>query len=144
MRKTMTVYDAVRKGIDYIEANLQNDIGVWDVANAVNYSQFYFSRQFSSHTHISIYDYILKRKLSESYKRLLAEKPRIVDLAVKYGFSSHEVYTRAFRKMFGQNPSEAAVYKPLLLYETIDDDYLRFLCGFENRQDRRPHHSVFF
>ncbi len=127
----MNIYDAVKKSIEYIEANLNNDISVFDVANAVCYSQFYFSRQFSIHTHTSIYDYILKRKLSESYKYLLSEKPRIIDLAFRYGFSSHEVFTRAFRKMFGENPSEASVYKPLLIYEPIDISYLDFLNGLK-------------
>ena len=140
----MTVYEGVKKGIAYIESNLQNDIGVWDVASAVSYSQFYYSRQFSNYTHISIYEYILKRKLSESYKCLLAEKPRIVDLAVKYGFSSHEVFTRAFRKMFGQNPSDATLCKPLQFYESIDDGYLHFLCGLKIERVDAPVTDCFF
>ena len=123
----MTMTGTIQKSIDYIEANLHRDIGVSDIANAVAYSQFYFSRQFSLSTHISVYDYMLKRKLSEAYKTLFTKAPRILDLALQYGFQSHEVFTRAFRKMFGENPSEAAVYKPLLIYERIDDAYLHFL-----------------
>ncbi len=123
----MTMIDTISKSIDYIEANLHSDIGVADVANAVCYSQFYFSRQFSLHTHISVYDYILKRKLSEAYKTLFSEAPRIIDLALQYGFQSHEVFTRAFRKMFGKNPSEVSVMKRLLVFERIDNAYLNFL-----------------
>lgn len=124
-----SIQSAVAKGIAFIEANLLNEIGVSDVANAVNYSQFYFSREFTRHTDISVYDYILRRKLSESYKELFEKRPKIVDLACRYGFQSHEVYTRAFRKMFGENPSEAARYKPLAVYEAIDGLYLDFLSG---------------
>lgn len=127
----MNMRGAVEKGIQYIEANLQNDIGVSDVASAACYSQFYFSRQFSLCAHISVYDYILKRKLSEAYQKLFSQSPRIIDLALAYGFQSHEVFTRAFRKMFGENPSEASVYKPLLVYERIDDPYLAFLDGLK-------------
>jgi AraC-like DNA-binding protein len=124
---SMTTYESVKKGLAFIEANLQNNIGVWDVANAVSYSQFYFSREFSRYTHISIYDYIIKRKMSESYKYLFKNEIKIVDLAFRYGFQSHEVYTRAFKKIFKENPSEAVVYKPLALFEPIDDHYLEFL-----------------
>jgi AraC-like DNA-binding protein len=127
----MTILKAVKQSLDYIEANLTNDISVWHVANAVSFSQFYFSRQFSLYTHISIYEYVLKRKLSESYKHMFSEKPKIIELAFKYGFASHEVYTRAFRKMFGENPSEVCDYKPLLVYEPINDDYLGFLNGLK-------------
>lgn len=140
----MTLLASVRKSIDYIEANLQNDIGVCDVSGAVCYSQFYFSRQFSAYAHTSIYDYILKRKLSESYKLLFTEKPRIIGLALQYGFSSPEVYTRAFRKMFGENPSEAAVFKPLLIYEPIDESYLDFLVALKVEIIDMPAADCFF
>jgi AraC-like DNA-binding protein len=122
-----TIYESVKKSIEFIEANLLNDISVLDVANSVSYSQFYFSREFSRHTNISIYDYILRRKISESYKNLFQSDCKIVDLAFRYGFQSHEVFTRAFRKMFGENPSEAIIYKPFTIYEAIDEQYLDFL-----------------
>lgn len=128
---SMTINESVMKSIAFIEANLQNDIGVFDVANSVSYSQFYFSREFSKHTHISIYDYILRRKICESYKYLFNKGSKIVDLAFRYGFKSHEVYTRAFRKVFGENPSEATIYKPLAIFEPIDEYYLNFLHGLK-------------
>ncbi len=128
---SMSMYDTVLESIAFIERNLQNEISVCDVAKAVSYSQFYFSREFSKHTHISVYDYILRRKISESYKDLFNARCKIVDLAYRYGFQSHEVYTRAFRKVFGENPSEAVIYKPLAIYEAIDDIYLDFLSGLK-------------
>ncbi len=128
---SMTMQDTVLESIAFIERNLQNEISVCDVAKAVSFSQFYFSREFSKHTHISVYDYILRRKVSESYKDLFNSKCKIVDLAYRYGFQSHEVYTRAFRKVFGENPSEAVIYKPLAIYEAIDDIYLDFLSGLK-------------
>ncbi len=67
----MNAEATVAKAIRYIEDNLRGDIGVADVANAVHYSQFYFSRLFSQCVRVSVYDYILKRKLTESRKALL-------------------------------------------------------------------------
>ncbi len=125
----MTIAQSVRCGIEFIEANLQRDIGVRDVADAVSYSQFYFSREFSRHTHISVYDYILRRKISDSCKRLREPDVKIVDVAFQYGFQSHEVYTRAFRKMFGANPRQAAARQPLALFEPYSPEYLEFLNG---------------
>ncbi len=123
----MTIYESVKDSIKFIESNLENDIGVLDVADAVSYSQFYFSRRFSELTHMSIYDYIMRRKLSESYKYLLRTNSKIIDVAYKYGFKSHEVYSRAFKKAFGINLSEIKGDKPLALFESIDDKYLTFL-----------------
>lgn len=140
----MIIYESVKKSIAFIEANLQKKIGVWDVANLVSYSQFYFSRQFSKHTHIPIYDYILKRKISESYKSLFKTDIKIIDLAFQYGFQSHEVYTRAFRKIFSENPSEASIFKPLAIYEPIDDYYLAFLNGLKVEIIDQPIEGCFF
>ncbi len=123
------ILEAITRGIAFIEANLHEEIGVSDVADAVHYSQFYFSREFTRHTHFSVYDYILRRKLSQAYAELLRRQCRIVDLAFRYGFQSHEVFTRAFRKLFGENPSETAVCKPLAMLEPIDGPYLDFLSG---------------
>lgn len=132
------VFDSVKKSIAYIEAHLFHDIAVRDVSDFVSYSQFYFSREFSRYTRISIYDYIIKRKISESYKRLFKEKMKIIDLAFQYGFQSHEVYTRAFKKVFKENPSEAVIYKPLAVYERIDDRYLEFLCELQVEEIDQP------
>ncbi len=125
------IRSAVLKGLQYIEANLCKAIGVSDVADAAAYSQFYFAREFSRLTHISVYDYILRRKLSESYRELLQTRSKIVDLAFQYGFQSHEVFTRAFRKLFGETPSEVKICKPLLMFDPIDDEYLSFLSGLQ-------------
>lgn len=120
----MTIYEAVKSSIAFIEDHLRQDICVLDVANSVCYSQFYLSREFSRCAKISIYDYIIRRKISESYKELFETKTRITDLAFQYGFQSHEVYTRAFRKIVGENPSEASIYKPFAVFEAIDEEYL--------------------
>lgn len=121
------IRDAVLQGIEFIEANLRGEIGVGDVASCVSYSQFYFSREFARHTHCTVYDYILRRKLTEACKELFGEKIKIVDLAFRYGFQSHEVFTRAYKKMFGETPSESKALKPLALFEAIDAEYLAFL-----------------
>jgi AraC-like DNA-binding protein len=140
----MTITEAVKEGISFIEDNLTNDIGVVDVAGAVAYSQFYFSREFARLTHCTVYDYILRRRVTESYKYLFKSGEKIVDVAYRFGFRSHEVYSRAFRKMFGENPSEAVVYKPLALFEKYDGPYLEFLSRLRTELTAEPGRDFFF
>jgi AraC family transcriptional regulator len=141
---SMAIYDALLKGLCFIEDNLCKPLGVLDVAKHVSFSQFYFSREFSRRVHISVYDYILRRKLSEAYRHLFESGGRIVDAAFKYGFSSHEVFSRAFRKMFGENPRDAVRYRPLAVFEPIDAPYLQFLYGLEARRLDEPEAGCFF
>ena len=138
------IQDAVLQGLAFIEANLHKDIGVSDVAARASYSQFYFSREFARHTHCTVYDYILRRKLSEAYQELFGKRIKIVDLAFRYGFQSHEVFTRAYRKMFGENPSESRDYKPLAVFKPIDEAYLAFLSGLRVDTAERAVEDCYF
>lgn len=139
-----TLDEAVRAGIAFIEENLQNNISVRDVADAVHFSQFYFSREFSRRTRISVYDYIVRRKISEAYQALFLEKPGIADLAFRYGFQSHEVFTRTFRKVIGVNPSEAGAYRSLAVYGRLEEAYLAYLSGLDVEQENVDAEDVFF
>lgn len=140
----MMIEEAIKCSIAFIEDNLHQDIGVLDVATSVSFSQFYFSREFSRHVHSSIYDYIIRRKLSEAYKALFNSRPKIVDLAFQYGFQSHEGFSRAFRKMFGENPSEVSIYKPYLIYERVDEPYLNFLRELKLRITAEDQGEAYF
>ena len=124
------ILDAVAKGLRFIEENLYQEIGVNDVAKAAAYSPFYFSRVFSRHAHISVYDYILKRKLSPILQGICtAGGTKSWSLPSGTAFSRTRYIPRAFRKLFGENPSEASVYKPMAVYEPISQAYLMFLSG---------------
>ncbi|WP_199616197.1 VOC family protein [Paenibacillus alkalitolerans] len=50
-------------------------------------------------------EYIRKRKLTKaSYDILTSHNAKILDIALKYGFSSEEAFIRAFKKQFGVTP----------------------------------------
>ena len=55
----------MKKAIDYIEDNLQNDIDLASCAKSCGYSQYHFLRLFKYVTGITPADYIRKRRLSE-------------------------------------------------------------------------------
>ena len=90
--------------IDYIEENITEDIGLKDVADYAGYSPFYFSRSFVKTVGLSVSEYIRIRKLQHSVPDLL-NGMKIIDIAIKYSFDSHEGYTRSFKGLFGSSPS---------------------------------------
>ena len=90
--------------IDYIEENITEDIGLKDVADYAGYSPFYFSRSFVKAAGLSVSEYIRIRKLQHSVPDLL-NGMKIIDIAIKYSFDSHEGYTRSFKGLFGSSPS---------------------------------------
>ena len=92
--------------IDFIEDNLKESITVADMAEAASYSLYHFCRTFASVTHHTPYDYLMRRRLSESARELAESERRIIDIALDFGFNNPETYSRAFKRMFGLQPTE--------------------------------------
>jgi AraC family transcriptional regulator len=92
------------KAVDFIEANLKTDIAVADIADAVSYSLYHFCRMFNGITHHTPYDYLMRRRLSESAQELVETDRKIIEVAFDYQFNSPETYSRAFKRIFGVQP----------------------------------------
>jgi AraC family transcriptional regulator len=97
---------SISRAIDFIEQNLREEIVLADVAEAAFYSLFHFCRMFNSIVHHTPYDYLMRRRLSESARELIHTKKKIIEIAFEYEFNSPETYTRAFKRMFGMQPSQ--------------------------------------
>jgi AraC-like DNA-binding protein len=94
--------------IDWIEANLKSKSLLEELSNYMGYSPYYCSFKFHQVTGISIRRYILLRRLYLSTEDL-ANNKKIIDIALDYGYSSQEAYSRAFKNVFGINPREHQV-----------------------------------
>ena len=49
--------------------------------------------------------YTLRLRLEGAAARLLASDDSVIEVALAAGFTSHEVFTRAFRRHFGRTPA---------------------------------------
>ena len=101
----MTQLAAVAEALDFVERHLKQEIGVADMAHAAGYSLYHFCRVFNGLVHHTPYDYLMRRRLSQSAELLLESDWNVVDVAFEYQFNSHETYSRAFKRMFGLPPS---------------------------------------
>lgn len=121
---------ALLNAIQYIENHLNRPICICELSNEIGYSQFYFSRVFSETTRISLYNYIMRRKVSYAYDLILNENIKIIDAALECGFNSHETFIRAFKRHFNITPSEVRtlnIKKPLRKQEALSKEYIQFL-----------------
>lgn len=97
----------VQQMIDIIEHSLahQQDFSLSEMGEQMSYSPFYCSFLFRHHTGISIKKYILLRRTFLAASRLAETNDRILDIAVQYGYSSQEAFSRAFKEIFGVTPA---------------------------------------
>lgn len=97
----------MNEALSYIEENLTNEIDIKEVAKIALCSQYHFQRMFSFLAGITLSEYIRRRRLTLAAFELNNSNIRVIDVAIKYGYSSADSFTRAFQGLHGITPSEA-------------------------------------
>lgn len=75
------------------------------LAQKLGYSGFHMTKQFRSVTGMSLREYLRARRLAFALVEVRDTQRRLLDIALDYGFSSHEAFTRAFRREYGVTPA---------------------------------------
>jgi AraC family transcriptional regulator len=89
-----------------IRRRLDADVSLDALATRAGWSPFHLHRAFTRMVGETPKQYTLRLRLEGAAARLLASDDSIVDVALASGFSSHEVFTRAFRRHFGRTPGD--------------------------------------
>lgn len=99
-------HQAVQQMIHWTEQNLRDEeLGLLEMSRAVGYSPWYCSTLFHRVCGCTLKSYAARRRLSQAALELRASPRRILDIALDWGFSSQEAFTRAFREAFGCTPA---------------------------------------
>ena len=106
MENSMNTFEKLSSALDFIEANLTEGISPEDCAASCGYSLSNMQKMFRHVFHIGISDYISRRRLTVAARELIATEENVLDIALKYGYNSHEVFTRAFMRLYGVTPSQ--------------------------------------
>jgi AraC family transcriptional regulator len=92
---------------DYIEQHLGEKLSIGLLSDLACFSPFHFQRQFSAYVGMSVTRYIqLLRLRRASYQLVFSEQRRVIDIGLEAGFENPESFTRAFKRCFGQTPSQ--------------------------------------
>ncbi len=93
--------------LEYVERHISDDIRTEDIAAACYCSKSKLEKLFRCVNKISVHDYLVRRRMMKA-ARLLKERPElsILEIALCYGYSTNESFTRAFRNVWNCNPSE--------------------------------------
>lgn len=97
--------EAIQKMIDRIEESLCEKPSLIQIAEHIGYSPYYCSTLFHEITGMTLKHYISGRRLTLAALALRDTNERIIDIAVRCGYSSQEALTRAFQAAFGCTPA---------------------------------------
>ncbi|SHF08353.1 AraC family transcriptional regulator [Fodinibius roseus] len=99
--------DKMNGAMNYIEDNLTTEIDYWEIARSACCSEYHLRRMFPFITGVSLSEYIRRRRLSLAAFELNSNNIAVRDVATKYGYSSPDAFTRAFKNWHGITPSDA-------------------------------------
>lgn len=97
--------DCLNRAVEYLEEHLEGpDLG--EAAKIARCSPYHFQRMFSLLAGTPLSEYLRRRKMSRAAADLQSGE-KIVDVALKYGYSSPTAFNRAFQAVHGLPPSAA-------------------------------------
>lgn len=94
----------LRQVIDYINAHLDRNLSLLDLAEVAGMSQSHFTRLFKQSMGITPYQYLIQQRV-ERAKQLLRQRPMaIADVALQCGFANQTHLSKCFRQLIGTTP----------------------------------------
>ncbi len=102
----MNWMDGLNQTIEYIEKNLQEEINYEKIAELFGYSVYHVQRVFAMIAGVPLSEYIRNRRLSMAAIELQNGDNKVIDISLKYGYSSPNSFNRAFRAFHGVAPSD--------------------------------------
>jgi AraC family transcriptional regulator len=97
---------ALRLAMDYIDANLGQNVRLDNLARLVNMSPYHFARLFRQSTGTAPHRYLIEQRIARA-KALLANPSRsIADVAHEVGYQSQSHFTSVFREITGLTPKQ--------------------------------------
>lgn len=96
----------LRQVVDYINAHLDQNLGLASLAELVQMSHYHFGRLFKQSTGVTPYQYLIECRLERTKSLLVNTDLSIAQIAKRTGFSSHSHLTRLFCKHLSVTPHQ--------------------------------------
>lgn len=90
--------------VDWIEANLTNDISIDLITLKSGYSKWHMQRLFKEMTGQTLAAYTRKRRLTLAAMALRLTRMPLIDIAVRFGFENQQNFNRVFKNHFSVTP----------------------------------------
>ena len=103
----MSYKERVDRVIDFIGTHLDEELELDELCRIACVSKYHFHRLFTAYTGLSLMGYIKWLRLKHAAHQLIVHKEEtIINIALDAGFESDKSFTRAFKQVYGQSPSE--------------------------------------
>ena len=94
----------LRQVVEFIDANLAQDIRLGDLAAVTTCGQSHFSHAFQTATGRSPYQFVLRQRIEFAKVLLLTSHSPLEEIAQRCGFRTRDQLSRMFKHLTGMNP----------------------------------------
>ncbi|MFN8487266.1 MAG: AraC family transcriptional regulator [Caldilineaceae bacterium] len=94
----------LRQVREFIEANFSREIGLAELAAALNFSPDYFARQFKRSLGITPHQYLTQVRVEQAKRLLEQGKLAVSEVAAQVGFYDQSHLTHHFKRQYGVPP----------------------------------------
>jgi AraC-like DNA-binding protein len=127
----------VKQASTFIEAHLQDEIELADIAAAVNISPRLLQKAFAQEYDCSPMRFVARARLERIRRELerSSDATRIVDVMMNYGITQGGKFAREYQQLFGEKPSDTLkrahqnVRQHQPLWQEIDDLHSEQIVG---------------
>lgn len=106
----MSNCEPVFRSLAVIEENIRKKLTVDSLADSIYLSRYHYQRIFREIMGESVMGYVSRRRLALAAADLAETNESILSIALKYGYDSHEGFSRSFRAHMGVSPREYRKY----------------------------------
>jgi len=99
------------------------------LSRKLGYSEVHTARKFREISGIQFREYLRLRRLAYALIDVRDTDKSLLDIAIDYGFSSHEAFTRAFKTTYGTTPKEYRRHPVPVVLRTKINAFDRYILG---------------
>lgn len=98
-----------------MEANIEEPLEIWDIANLAGVSQRQIERLFKRYVGLGPAQFYLELRLCRAQELLRQSSLTVTEISIACDFCSVQHFSKSYRGLFGFAPSAERVRKPPLL-----------------------------
>ena len=96
----------LRRIKELVDANLEDDLGLDEMAQSVGLSTAHFARMFRKSTGETPHQFVLRQRVERAKGMLRAPDARVLDVAVACGFKTQQHFAQVFRDVCRVSPTQ--------------------------------------
>ena len=101
-------HQMIERALEYIKANLSEDLSLERVAATVSHNPIYFHGVFKRALGKTLREYIEEQRIKRSIHLLMTTEMTLTEIAYECGFSSQSYFSYAFKRRMGTTPRRYA------------------------------------